>query len=308
MVAEDVEEGPSGDAVTWAVFWLEQDDGTRVLVRCQVRAPDTPVLWSLIRAQQRDGRLDRVDTWYGPSGRFTQVNETYDYADGHISVIDKSWPARDGTIQRERYTVARSADHDVLRISCERREPDGQPLNTPHVVFRRTNRPAVKAAKRHVLSALPELVAAWIDRVAPDEPCWALFLAYGETEHPTVGLSLALATHTERIALVSSHNTEAIWNPADYRTFDVSPPELTQPAFADAWDLVVSEAIATDRPLRELAVACARHLRQQGTLGTHPRTQSALVIPVDVELVDLGANLRAMNVTAANRRQLEAGT
>lgn len=306
VVAEDVEAGPSGDAVTCAVFWLEQDGGTRLLVRCQVRAPDTPVLWSLVRAQQHDGQLDRVDTWYGPPGRFMQVAETYEYADGHIAAIDKSWPSRDGSVKRERYAVVRSADHDVLRISCETLDPRGQSLDAPIVVFRRTNGPAVKAAKKHLLSALPDLVAAWIDRVAPDESCWALFVVYSESEQPDVGLSLALATGAERIALASPDNDEAIWNPADYRTFEVSPPELSRPEFAEAWGLVVSELIATDRPVRSLAVACARHL--QGTVHAHPQTQTALVIPVDVELLDIDANLRAMKVTSATRRQLQART
>ncbi len=306
VLAEDVEAGPSGDAVTWAAFWLEQNDGTRVLVCCQVHANGTPVLWSLIRAQEHhDGRLDHVDLWYGPSGRFIQVQETYEYTDGHLSAITKSWPTRDGTIDGEHFAIARDGDHDVLRISYEKRGPDRPSPDRPLVVFRRTRTPAVKAAKRHVLSALPELVAAWIDRVAPDKPCWALFVVYAEGEHLPDGLSLALATHAERSALATPDNRDAIWNPADYSTFDVSPPELRHPEFADAWGLVVSDMAATERPVRDLAVACARQLRNESTVETHPQTKSALVVPLDVELVDIDANLRAMKVTAATRRQLE---
>lgn len=307
LVAEDVEAGPSGDVVTWAVFWLEQDDGTRVLVCCQVRAPDTPVLWSLISSCEReDGELDRVDVWYGPPGRFTHVEETYTYADGHVSAVQTLWATHDGHIEGERFDVARAADHDVLRIARVRQR-DGQLMHGPHVVFRRTIASEAKAARRRVLRVLPDLVAAWIDRVAPEEPCWALFLVYDDAASFDGGLGLALATDTERMSLASPVNDEAIWNPADYRTFEVRPPEFSRPEFADAWQAVVSELIATDRPVRELAVACARHLRHEGTAEAHPRTRSALVVPVDVELVDLDANLRAAKLTAATRRRLESG-
>lgn len=308
LLAEDVEAGRSGDTVTWVAFWLEQDDGTRVLVRCQVRAPATPVLESLVSACEReDGQLDRVDMWVGPSGRFTYVKETYDYADGHVSAIERSWVTHDGHLEGRRFDVARSAGDDVLRITCVRQR-DGQVMGGPYVLFRRTTPTAAKAARKRVLRVLPDLVAAWIDRIAPEESCWALFLVYGDAEPLDGGLGLALATDAERKALADPDNEEAIWNPADYRTFDVRPPELNRPEFVDDWHTVVSELIATDRPVRDLAAACARHLRDARTAETHSRTRSALIVPVDVELVDLDANLRAAKLTAAARRRLERGS
>jgi hypothetical protein len=149
------------------------------------------------------------------------------------------------------------------------------------------------------VAELPDRIAAWVERVAPDEPGYCLAILYSADASSFVPAS-GLGTDSERRDWIDkfepADRRSMLWNPAEYRLFDPEPAELMRDDnLAAALELVAQESRATldQAQPRKLLTAAAKTLAQRGFEGLR-KTEPFTVLAVDDELADLERCLRAL--------------
>jgi hypothetical protein len=179
------------------------------------------------------------------------------------------------------------------------------------VSWYRTAPGAAKRARALVGRELPRRIAAWASRVAPEEPVYALALLHS-IDDPTLPPALGLGTVAELERWKSEQPDrlrDYAWNPAEYRLFEPSPPELTEDAaLVDAF-AVLNQQWALSENRREPAStlrACARALladRHWATPLTCADDFCVVVVP-DEHDEQLTKHLRA-TISATTLRSIE---
>jgi hypothetical protein len=187
-----------------------------------------------------DGLLVRLDSWwYLPhDGGFYDGREDYDYQEGRLTSV------RTGSGQ---LSLNYAENGELLTVIADNGE----------TVYRRPLKGAEARALRLLRADLPGRVAAWAQRMAPDEPVACVALQYGDWYENALPPALALATRREIETL-----GEDAFSPADYDCFDDDPKEFQDPRLADAFETLNQEWRSTEarHQPRRLLVAVAKAL------------------------------------------------
>lgn len=156
-------------------------------------------------AAHEEGRPMAVDRWsFLPhDDAYFYGRETYEYEAGRLVRV-----VIHANRQRE-LRLTYTPDGELLAIA------DGN--DAP--VYRRPVPGGVGRARKLLHAELPNRIAAWAQRVLPDEPVAYLAVIYGETFSQVLPPMLVLATRRE----IAAGGT---WYPDEFERFDDDPEEL----------------------------------------------------------------------------------
>ncbi len=186
-----------------------------------------------------DGVIVRLDSWwYQPHEGTFYGREDYGYQDGRLTSI------RTGTDRQLSLTYTDYGE--LLTVIGEHGHP----------VYQRALRGAAARALKLLRVELPGRIAAWAQRVAPDEPVACVALQYGEWFENALPPALALATRRE----IQSLGANAAFSPVDYERFDDDPLEFRDASLQDAFEVLNQEWRSTEahEQPRRLLVAIAK--------------------------------------------------
>jgi hypothetical protein len=182
------------------------------------------------------------------------------------------------------------------------------------VAWLRRSPKALRAARKLVDAELPERIRAWVTRVAPAEPVYALGLLWS-IDAPRLPPALGLGTVRELRAWRRRYRPgfelrSMLWNPAEWECFDPAPVEFAgDEALQDAFALLNQdwEGSMTDR---EPAMTLRRSVStlSAATLGVSVNTAIPFAVFVIADELDdsLPRQLRK-TVPAATVRAIERG-
>jgi hypothetical protein len=238
-----------------------------------------------------------------------QVVESY--SESFAGVLDDP----EALTQRRREVYERD-DAGLMRVRWElefsRWSPEAQ--GDGGVAWLRRSPKALRAARKLVDAELPERIRAWVARVAPAEPVYALGLLWS-IDAPTLPPALGLGTVRELRAWRQRYQPgfelrSMVWNPAEWECFDSAPVEFAgDEALEDAFALLNQdwERSMTDR---EPAMTLRRSVSalSAGTLGLSVDAAIPFAVFVIADELDdsLPRQLRK-TLPAATERAIERG-
>lgn len=199
-----------------------------------------------------------------------------------------------------------------VRWKATYHRPDAESWTDGGVSWCRRSPQALKAARAVVARELPRRVAAWAARVAPQEPVYALALQFS-VDDPALPPALGLGTVAELTAWKAQHGPnlrDDAWNPAEYRIFEPTPPELTDSVeLLDAFALLNQDWALSENDREPAATLrrCARRLLADlAWAATLELADGFAVVALPDEHDDDFSRHLAATVPAATLRSIEA--
>lgn len=294
-VVLEVTSKATGDELTSATFWIDQDGTTwEVLAYRERLGPDAPwVLTRLRTTRCLGGRVVDVlarHLFNGADGSST-THYTYD-EDRVVEIIDvRSW--EDGRQRCETQHVEYDDDGNVLRILTSGVNEAGEHEDFG-VTYRRQVPKAGRQARQRLRARLVELARDWAHGHA-DGDAYALALVYNRDAAQHLPPGIAVGTWSRlRSNAVSGDFDPALdaWNPAEFASFDPTP-SVPDTVLDDCeilnqkWELVGDE----EGP-RKLLMQVAADLRKLDWSGVAAEASPFAIFAIDSELEDLDRNLR----------------
>jgi hypothetical protein len=276
--------------------WLDVD-GTKVFAVASGDDPEYPAgITRLQVPRYQHGVLIGLDERrLGVAGFDSE--EYYVYEDNKLVRMRARELRSDGEITID-WTVTYDPDGEIGLLSSVVHWPSRTP--ELFVDYRRPTHSTMKDSLKLVSKAIPEAVAAWLQRSAPSDPVVAVALFYSE-EIPSVTSALALLTEADRRRLAAQTHAGAdpplVWNPAEWTLVDPSPAE-----FSSNRELVEAGAALVagwgperlDAERRQLLLSAAREIAASPPPGIAVADdRDLIVVAVDGELADLDQTLLA---------------
>jgi hypothetical protein len=269
-------------------------------------------LRSITRRIVEDGRLTGLVTTSSPDSFQAPplwVREAFEFDErglicGMTTYRDRGEDHFDVLCGEPQRSIIRwEAVHDefgaLVRLYRHEFDDTGEAVTDRRVTWQRTSADELRAAEEAIERLLPEAVKDWVARCAPAGPAYCLGILYGDTWSPSLGIG-TLDDLEAWGPPGSAGRADRLWNPAEFPCFDPEPAELNTPELAEAYRVTAQQwGSATPDKIRAKCLAAASELEiDQLSLS---RADHCLIYAIDLELVDLEANLRKLGQTRTRR-------